>query len=94
MAQGSEAGDAAKDGAAAGAASGAEDERFTLLCSVGEECQTKAELQNLLQKKPAFNLYDGFEPSGRMHIAQGSQLASICKSTKGTPESLTSPRAC
>ena len=25
----------------------------------------------MLQKKPAFNAYDGFEPSGRMHIAQG-----------------------
>ena len=24
-----------------------------------------------LRRKASFNLYDGFEPSGRMHIAQG-----------------------
>jgi len=28
-------------------------------------------LKQLLLKKPSFNAYDGFEPSGRMHIAQG-----------------------
>ena len=32
---------------------------------------TEADLRNLLVKKPGFVLYDGFEPSGRMHIAQG-----------------------
>ena len=32
---------------------------------------TEDDLRNLLSKKPAFRLYDGFEPSGRMHIAQG-----------------------
>ena len=42
-----------------------------LLLSVGEECQTKEDLVKLLREKPSFNLYDGFEPSGRMHIAQG-----------------------
>lgn len=47
------------------------EERFRLLRSVGEECQTEEELRNLLVKKPNFVLYDGFEPSGRMHIAQG-----------------------
>lgn len=45
--------------------------RVSLLLSVGEECQTPEELRTLLQKKKQFNLYDGFEPSGRMHIAQG-----------------------
>jgi tyrosyl-tRNA synthetase len=39
--------------------------------SVGEECVSDAELRNLMIKKPNFVLYDGFEPSGRMHIAQG-----------------------
>ena len=29
------------------------------------------ELSELLKNKPNFNCYDGFEPSGRMHIAQG-----------------------
>lgn len=45
--------------------------KYALVRSVGEECVTDAELKNLLSKKPAFVLYDGFEPSGRMHIAQG-----------------------
>jgi tyrosyl-tRNA synthetase len=63
-------------GGAAGAptsesASSGGDRRFELLRSVGEECQTEAELKTLLEKKPNFFLYDGFEPSGRMHIAQG-----------------------
>lgn len=58
--------------AAAASAGGAGDWRFDLLRSVGEECQTEQELRGLLERKPGdFNLYDGFEPSGRMHIAQG-----------------------
>jgi len=47
------------------------EQRFGLLRSVGEECQTEPELKELLRRKNRFNLYDGFEPSGRMHIAQG-----------------------
>lgn len=47
------------------------EQRFHLLRSVGEECQTEPELKDLLRRKVSFNLYDGFEPSGRMHIAQG-----------------------
>merc|ERR1719399_154450 len=47
------------------------EEKFKLIRSVGEECQTEKELTNLIEKKPDFILYDGFEPSGRMHIAQG-----------------------
>jgi len=47
--------------------------KFELLRSVGEECQTDAELKTLLitSTETGFRLYDGFEPSGRMHIAQG-----------------------
>ena len=45
--------------------------KVKLLLEVGEECQTLPELRNLVAKKPEFCLYDGFEPSGRMHIAQG-----------------------
>jgi len=48
------------------------------ILTVGEECISSSELKSLLLAKgrgsnhPAeFNLYDGFEPSGRMHIAQG-----------------------
>jgi len=45
--------------------------KYSLVRGVGEECISEAELRNLLTKKPTFRLYDGFEPSGRMHIAQG-----------------------
>mmetsp|Transcript_34451 Transcript_34451/g.77685 ORF Transcript_34451/g.77685 Transcript_34451/m.77685 type:complete len:815 (-) Transcript_34451:61-2505(-) len=46
--------------------------KYQLVRSVGEECVTDGELALLLSKKPdSFQLYDGFEPSGRMHIAQG-----------------------
>lgn len=47
------------------------EERFALVRSVGEECIQEDELRNLLDKKPNPICYDGFEPSGRMHIAQG-----------------------
>ncbi|KAI3811262.1 hypothetical protein L1987_20981 [Smallanthus sonchifolius] len=46
------------------------EERFRIVRSVGEEC-IQEELLNLLTKKPQPICYDGFEPSGRMHIAQG-----------------------
>lgn len=47
------------------------DEKFALARSVGEECIQEEELRLLLSKKPHPVVYDGFEPSGRMHIAQG-----------------------
>ncbi|KAM7498533.1 hypothetical protein LguiA_022947 [Lonicera macranthoides] len=47
------------------------EERFKIVRSVGEECIQEDELMNLLAKKPQPICYDGFEPSGRMHIAQG-----------------------
>lgn len=52
------------------------DERVQLIMSVGEECHTEEGLRLLLEKKPTAPVcYDGFEPSGRMHIAQGIQKA-------------------
>jgi len=50
--------------------------RFDVVRSVGEECQTDRELWGVLRRtrkffKTDFVCYDGFEPSGRMHIAQG-----------------------
>jgi hypothetical protein len=65
----SAAGAAAED--LAGAVAGMTlDERFDLLMSIGEECIQPDELKRLLEKKPVPICYDGFEPSGRMHIAQ------------------------
>lgn len=46
------------------------EERFKIVRSVGEECIQEDELMNLLANKPQPICYDGFEPSGRMHIAQ------------------------
>lgn len=50
------------------------EERMELILSVAEkdECVTPEGLRALLTKKPTPPVcYDGFEPSGRMHIAQG-----------------------
>jgi tyrosyl-tRNA synthetase len=38
--------------------------------SVGEECINEKELRQLLEENDHPVCYDGFEPSGRMHIAQ------------------------
>lgn len=46
------------------------EEKYQIVRSVGEECIQEDELRNLLDKKPEPVCYDGFEPSGRMHIAQ------------------------
>ena len=45
--------------------------RLALVKQVGEEILTEPELGELLKKKKHFVAYDGFEPSGQMHIAQG-----------------------
>ncbi|KAK3010357.1 hypothetical protein RJ639_010636 [Escallonia herrerae] len=47
------------------------EEKFKIVRSVAEECLKEDELINLLAKKPHPICNDGFEPSGRMHIAQG-----------------------
>ena len=52
-----------------------DEEKFALCRSVGEECIQESELMNLLKHKPVPVCYDGFEPSGRMHIAQGVMKA-------------------
>ncbi|KAJ0575300.1 putative tyrosine--tRNA ligase [Helianthus annuus] len=53
------------------------EEKFRIVRSVGEECIQEDELLNLLTKKPQPVCYDGFEPSGRMHIAQVSSLLDL-----------------
>lgn len=47
------------------------EEKVKIALSVGEEVLTVEELTALYQAKPHPIVYDGFEPSGRMHIAQG-----------------------
>lgn len=47
------------------------DERVELALSVGVECVQPDELKRLFETKEHPICYDGFEPSGRMHIAQG-----------------------
>lgn len=57
------------------------DEKFELAMSVAEECVQPEELRNLLEKKPNPVAYDGFEPSGRMHIAQVHHAGRKCITT-------------
>ena len=47
------------------------EDRLALIRSVGEEVVTEEELRALLQEKAHPVAYDGFEPSGTIHIAQG-----------------------
>jgi len=47
------------------------DRRIELIKQVGEEITTEEELRELLSAKKDLIAYDGFEPSGNMHIAQG-----------------------
>ena len=57
--------------------------RFELIKQVGEEIITEEELLNLLRTKAHPVAYDGFEPSGNMHIAQGILRAiNVNKMTK------------
>lgn len=47
------------------------DEKVAIAMSVGEEVLTVEELRALYTARDHPIVYDGFEPSGRMHIAQG-----------------------
>ena len=47
------------------------DEKMKLVKEVGEEIINEEELKELFLKKKNPVSYDGFEPSGRIHIAQG-----------------------
>ena len=47
------------------------DEKIKLVKEVGEEIVKEEELRNLFERNEMPICYDGFEPSGRMHIAQG-----------------------
>ena len=47
------------------------EEKIKLVKEVGEEIIQEDELKGLFESNPMPICYDGFEPSGRMHIAQG-----------------------
>lgn len=47
------------------------DEKLKILLSIAEECINPDELRSLIASGKPMIFYDGFEPSGRMHIAQG-----------------------
>jgi tyrosyl-tRNA synthetase len=49
--------------------------RIALIKQVGEEIITEEELKQLLETKSKPVAYDGFEPSGKIHIAQGIMRA-------------------
>jgi len=46
-------------------------ERLDIIKKVGEEIVTEEDLRRILTEKKKFVAYDGFEPSGHLHIAQG-----------------------
>lgn len=47
------------------------EEKINLVKQVGEEIITESELQALFENGKPIIAYDGFEPSGQIHIAQG-----------------------
>ncbi len=47
------------------------DEKISLIKQVGEEIVAEDELKKLLESGEELVAYDGFEPSGQIHIAQG-----------------------
>ncbi|MBD3313435.1 tyrosine--tRNA ligase [Candidatus Woesearchaeota archaeon] len=59
------------------------EERMGLIKEVGEEIITEDDLRTLLDSKKKPIAYDGFEPSGSLHIAQGIMRAiNVNKMTK------------
>ncbi len=59
------------------------EEKLKLIKEVGEEIVTEKELKALLESDKKLIAYDGFEPSGQMHIAQGILRAiNVNKMTK------------
>jgi tyrosyl-tRNA synthetase len=51
------------------------EEKIELIKSVGEEIIGLDELKDLLESDKELITYDGFEPSGQLHIAQGTMRA-------------------
>lgn len=51
------------------------DEKISIIKSFAEEIVTEEELRDLFKNKKEIIAYDGFEPSGQIHIAQGLMRA-------------------
>jgi len=51
------------------------DEKIDVVKSIGEEIVSESELRELFKTKKKIIAYDGFEPSGQIHIAQGLMRA-------------------
>lgn len=49
------------------------EKRYNEIMSIASECIQPEELKLKLLQKRKLICYDGFEPSGRMHIAQGKK---------------------
>lgn len=64
------------------------DDKFTLCRSIAEECTTDDELRKKLQFVEHPVAYDGFEPSGRMHIAQAGRHGTACNERFSPPKSI------
>ena len=47
------------------------EDKLAKALSIAAECQEPADLKTVFETKDHPICYDGFEPSGRMHIAQG-----------------------
>ena len=59
------------------------EEKFKLIQEVGEEIINEEELKELLKTKKNPVAYDGFEPSGKIHVAQGLlRVINVNKLTK------------
>lgn len=59
------------------------EDKLKLIKEVGEEIISEEELKELLESGESLTAYDGFEPSGKIHIAQGLLRAiNINKMTK------------
>ncbi|KAA6395817.1 MAG: putative Tyrosine--tRNA ligase 1 [Streblomastix strix] len=59
------------------------EERLQTILSIAAECVSEAELRALLESQKEIICYDGFEPSGRMHLAQAVLKAHIVRCLTG-----------
>jgi len=59
------------------------DERLKLIKEVGEEIVTDDELKELLKSGKELIAYDGFEPSGNVHIGMNELMRTVMEWKNG-----------